>query len=194
MDMKRRTKSAERGHKLLKDKQDGLMQQFLAIIRDAKSLRSRIEKDFGDALRVWLTAAAWLTDAELENTLSSPQTSIRLNVQTKNVMSVRIPLFSLERSGSLQSYAFAGTNALFDHAVRSLDELCEILLKLAEIEKQAENMAIELETTRRRVNALEHRLIPDLKETVKYISMKLGEAERAGIIATMKVKANLEAK
>lgn len=191
MDLKRRTVSAKRGHKLLKDKQDGLMQQFLAIIRDARTLRSRIEKEFGESLRIWLTAGAWLTDAELENTLSSPQTELRLDVRTKNVMSVRIPVFSLQRSGSLQSYAYAGTNALFDHAVRSLDELCETLLRLAEIEKQAENMAIELETTRRRVNALEHRLIPDLKETVKYISMKLGEAERAGIISTMKVKAKI---
>jgi len=133
-----------------------------------------------------------MTDAELENALSSPQAKIELAVETKSVMSVKIPFFSIKKEGSIKSYGFAGTNALLDQAIEAFDELFEVLINLAQIEKQAESMAIELETTRRRVNALEHKMIPDLQETVKYIKMKLDESERAGIIATMRIKASLE--
>lgn len=192
MDLKRRTKSAQRGHKLLKDKQDGLMQQFLAIIRQAKDLRLQVEEELAEAFRKFVIASAWMSDAELENALSSPQAKTNLTVETKSVMSVKIPLFSFEREGSIKSYGLAGTNKLLDEAIDAFDRIFESLIQLAEIEKQAENMAIELETTRRRVNALEHKMIPDLKETVKYIKMKLDESERAGIISTMRIKASME--
>lgn len=193
MDLKRRTKSAQRGHKLLKDKQDGLMQQFLSIIRSAKDLRSKVEEEIGVAFHTFLLASAWLTDAQLENALSSPEASISLEVETKSVMSVKIPFFTVHKEGDPHTYGFSGTNALLDEALQAFDDLFETLIQLAQIEKQAESMAIELETTRRRVNALEHKMIPDLKETVKYIKMKLDESERAGIIATMRIKASLEA-
>jgi len=193
MDLKRRTKSAERGHKLLKDKQDGLMQQFLSIIRTAKDLRARVESSLGEAFRTFLVSSAWLTDGQLENALSSPQANIELTVDTKSVMSVRIPFFSVKKSGNVKTYGLAGTNALLDKAVESFDALFVTLIELAQIEKQAEALAIELETTRRRVNALEHKMIPDLRDTVKYIKMKLDETERAAIIGTMKVKAQIEA-
>jgi len=192
MDLKRRTKSAKRGHKLLKDKQDGLMQQFMSIIRRAKSLREKVEQELGEAFRAFLMASMWLSDAELKNALSSPEAKITLNVQTKNVMSVRIPFFEIKKEGRLKNYGFSGSNALLDKAIDAFDGLFETLIELAQIEKQAESMAIELETTRRRVNALEHKMIPDLQETVKYITMKLDETERAGIIATMRIKASLE--
>ncbi|MFA7682106.1 MAG: V-type ATP synthase subunit D [Candidatus Peribacteraceae bacterium] len=192
MDLKRRTKAAQRGHKLLKDKQDGLMQQFMAIIRTAKDLRLQVEEQLGEAFRAYLMASVWLTDAQLANAIASPQAKITLSVQTKNVMSVRIPFFTVQKEGSARSYGFVGTNALLDRAVEKFEELFEVLVQLAQIEKQAESMAIELETTRRRVNALEHKMIPDLLETVKYIQMKLDESERAGIIATMLIKAGLE--
>jgi len=193
MDLKRRAKSAERGHKLLKDKQDGLMQQFLVIIKNAKRLRLEAEERLSFAFRRFLMAVAWLGDAEVSNALSSPGASVELSVETKNVMSVRIPFFTLTKSGDIRTYGEPGTNALMDEAVKAFDEAFEALIKLAEIEKQAENMAIELETTRRRVNGLEHKIIPDLKQTVKYIKMRLDESERAGIIATMRIKASLEA-
>lgn len=193
MDLKRRAKSAQRGHKLLKDKQDGLMQQFMAIIKEAKALREKVEADLGEAFKTFLLASAWLSDAQLSNALSSPQATIELGVETKNVMSVRIPQFTIKKEGNIKTYGFEGTNALLDSAIEKFDELFEILIQLAQIEKQAEAMAIELETTRRRVNALEHKMIPDLQETVKYIRLKLDEAERSAIIGTMKVKASLEA-
>lgn len=193
MDLKRRTTSATRGHKLLKDKQDGLMKQFMAIIREARSLREEVERQLGEAFRSFLLASAWMSDAQMENALSSPQAAVELTVETKNVMSVKIPVFALQRSGSVKTYGYASTNAILDTAVDSFEQAFDLLIKLAEIEKQAENMAIELETTRRRVNALQYKMIPDLKDTVKYIRMKLDEAERGAIIGTMKVKAQIQA-
>jgi V/A-type H+-transporting ATPase subunit D len=192
MDLKRRHKSAKRGHKLLKDKQDGLMQQFMGIIREAKTLREEVEEELGNVFKKFLAASAWMTDAQLQNALSSPQAKIELEVETKSVMSVKIPNFTISKEGTIKSYGYAGTNAMFDEAVEALEQVFEVLINLAQIEKQAEAMAIELETTRRRVNALEHKMIPDLEETVKYIKMKLDESERAGIIATMRIKASLE--
>lgn len=192
MELKRSTVSAKRGHKLLKDKQDGLMQQFLVTIRSAKELRMRVESELGEAFMSFLTASAWLSDAEVENALSSPQATIELAVETRSVMGVKIPFFKLKKEGTVRNYGYAQTNTLLDRAIDAFDNAFETLIRLAEIEKQAENMAIELETTRRRVNALEHKMIPDLQETVKYIKLRLDEAERAGIIATMRVKASLE--
>lgn len=192
MDLKTKLKSSKRGHKLLKDKQDGLMQQFMGIIRDAKSLREKVEEQLGDVFRKFLMASAWMSEAELTNALSSPQAKITLDVETKSVMSVKLPSFTVQKEGTIKSYGFVGTNALFDEAVDALENVFEILIQLAQIEKQAEAMAIELETTRRRVNALEHKMIPDQEDTIKYIRLKLDEAERSGIIGTMKVKANME--
>ena len=193
MDLKRRAKSALRGHKLLKDKQDGLMQQFMTIIKNAKNLRMDVEEKLGEAFKRFLMASAWLTDADLDSALSSPEANMELAVETKSVMSVKIPFFSLSKEGETKTYGYAGTNALLDQAISAFDDLFETLITLAEIEKQAEAMAIELETTRRRVNALEHKMIPDLQETIKFIKMKLDETERAGIIATMRIKASIEA-
>lgn len=192
MDLKRRHKSAKRGHKLLKDKQDGLMQQFMGIIKQAKALREEVEEELGNVFKKFLAASAWMTDAQLQNALSSPQAKIELEVETKSVMSVKIPSFTISKEGTITSYGYAGTNAMFDEAVEALEQVFEVLINLAQIEKQAEAMAIELETTRRRVNALEHKMIPDLEQTVKYIKMKLDESERAGIIATMRIKASLQ--
>ncbi len=193
MDLKRRTVSATRGHKLLKDKQDGLMKQFMAIIRDAKRLREQVEAELGIAFRSFLLASAWMSDAQMGNALSSPQANMKLTVETKNVMSVKIPVFSLQRHGTIRTYGYAGTNALLDSAINAFEKAFDTLIRLAEIEKQAENMAIELETTRRRVNALQYKMIPDLQDTVKYIRMKLDEAERGAIIGIMRVKAQIQA-
>lgn len=192
MDLKGRAKSAKRGHKLLKDKQDGLMQHFLAIIRDARALREESEKKLRGAFRQFLMASAWLGEADMANALSSPQATVELSVETKNVMSVRIPFFTLRKEGDIRTYGEPATNELLDAAVAAFDDAFAILVRLAQIEKQAENMAVELETTRRRVNGLEYKIIPDLKETVKYIKMRLDESERAGIIATMRIKASLQ--
>lgn len=193
MELKRKSASAKRGHKLLKDKQDGLMQQFLVVIRTAKQLRESIDLKLQRAFRTFLLASAWLSESELHNALSSPQATVSLDYEIKSVMGVKIPVFKLRKEGTIRSYGYANTNAFLDEAIDLFEETFADLVRLAEIEKQAERMAIELETTRRRVNALEHKMLPDLKDTVKYIKMKLDESERSGIVGTMRVKAQLEA-
>ena len=169
------------------------MKQFLSIIRDARRLREQFENELGVAFRSFLLASAWMSESQMDNALSSPQATMELTVETKTVMSVRIPVFTLQRTGTIRTYGYAATNALLDDAVEAFEKAFETLIGLAQIEKQAENMAIELETTRRRVNALQYKMIPDLKDTVKYIRMKLDEAERGAIVGTMRIKAQIEA-
>lgn len=193
MELKRKSASAKRGHKLLKDKQDGLMQQFLVVIRTAKQLREEIDLKLQRAFRTFLLASAWLSESELHNALSSPQATVSLDYELKSVMGVKIPVFKLRKEGTIRSYGYANTNAFLDEAIDLFEETFSSLVRLAEIEKQAERMAIELETTRRRVNALEHKMLPDLRDTVKFIKMKLDESERSAIVGTMRVKAQIEA-
>ncbi len=193
MELKRKSASAKRGHKLLKDKQDGLMQQFLIVIRTAKQLRESIDLKLQRAFRTFILASAWLSESELQNALSSPQAVVSLDYEIKSVMGVKIPVFKLRKEGTIRSYGYANTNAFLDEAIDLFEETFADLVRLAEIEKQAERMAIELETTRRRVNALEHKMLPDLKDTVKFIKMKLDESERSAIVGTMRVKAQIEA-
>lgn len=193
MDLKGRAKSAKRGHKLLKEKQDGLMQQFIQVVQKVKEQRKEVEKNLSWGFKKYLIASGWLSEEELLNALSSPGAELNLKVETKNVMSVEVPVFSLEKKGDVKSYGYTTTNALLDQALDSLQDTVEKMVSLAQLEKQAENMALELETTRRRVNALEHKVIPDLEDTVRYIQMKLEESERASIVSMMRMKETLEA-
>lgn len=188
LDLKRRVKSAQRGHKLLKDKQDGLMQKFLQIIKEAKQVRLDVEKALDIAFERQMNASSLMEPEVLMTALMETKAKTSLDVTTKNVMSVRIPQFTLHQEGDVHNYGMWQTNADLDIALDELKRILKLLIKLAEIEKSAEAIAIELETTRRRVNALEHKLIPDLEETVKFIKMKLGEAERGAIVNTMIIK------
>lgn len=194
LNLKKRVTSAVRGHKLLKDKQDGLMKTFMEIIREAKSLRKEIEEKLGKAFKNFMQASSMMSPEMLETALLYPSAKVDLEVKTKNVMSVHIPYFKLKQEGDILNYGYLQTSAELDMSLSALQEILPSLIKLAEIEKQAQRLAEELETTRRRVNALEHKLIPDLQETVKFISMKLAETERSAIVNVMKVKAMIEAK
>jgi len=190
--LKNQKKVAQRGHKLLKDKQDGLMQEFLKIIHRAKDLRLQVEEALNQANQFFLEAQAIIPRAFLENTLSVSAQKLTLQVKTKNVMSVRIPEFKLETSGNALHYGLMQTRGELDVAIKAFAKVFEILIQLAEIEKSAENLSFEIEKTRRRVNALEHFLIPDIEETLKFIKMKLGETERSAIVQVMIIKDMLE--
>ncbi len=194
LNLKRRVKSAKRGHKLLKDKQDGLMKIFMEVIKEAKDLRSEIEDSLSKIFKNLMITSSLMDTEMLYTALMKTNTKIDLTVKTSNVMSVWIPHFSFEHTGDIKCFGFAQTSADLDLALEALQNIIPRLLKLAEIEKIAEALAMELETTRRRVNALEYKLIPDLQETLKYITMKLGENERSAITNTMIVKAKIEAK
>lgn len=193
LNLKKRVKSAVRGHKLLKDKQDGLMKTFMEIIQEAKSTRREIEAKLGGAFKNFMQASSMMFPEMLESALLYPSAKVDLSVTTRNVMSCYIPYFKLEQEGDILNYGYVQTSGELDMALAAFQEVFPLMIKLAEIEKQAERLAAELETTRRRVNALEHKLIPDLKETVKFIQMKLAEAERSTVVGVMRVKAMIEA-
>ncbi|MBD3328060.1 V-type ATP synthase subunit D [Candidatus Peregrinibacteria bacterium] len=192
LNLKKRVKGAVRGHKLLKDKQDGLMKTFMEIIQEAKSTRRTIEDKLSKAFKNFMQASAMMLPEMLESALLYPSAKVNLDVTTKNVMSCYIPYFKLEQEGDILNYGYAQTSNELDLALSAFQEVFPLMIKLAEIEKQAERLAEELETTRRRVNALEHKMIPDLKETVKFISMKLAENERAAVVSVMRIKAMIE--
>ncbi len=191
--LKKRVKTAERGHKLLKDKQDGLMQKFMEIIREVRELRTDVEEKLANAFERQIYASAMMLPEMTESALAFPAAKITLKVKKENVMSVRIPRFEMEKEGKVMNYGITQTSGELDIALKTFDEIFPLLIRLAEVEKSAEALAEEIETTRRRVNALEYKMIPDLTETVKFITMKLSEAERGTITTTMAVKAMIEA-
>jgi len=183
---KKKLLSATRGHKLLKDKRDELVRQFMDLI-----LRLKVEKGIKNANMEFAIARAGMSEQVLNTALMASKKSLNINQGVKNVMSVDIPTFSTndEISGNdIYSYGYAFTAGDLDDAVYSLSTVFEDMLKLAEVEKSCQLMATEIEKTRRRVNALEHVIIPEAMENIKYITMKLDENERSTQIRLMKVK------
>lgn len=181
-----------RGHKLLKDKRDELMRQFLDKVRENKALREKVEAGILEANKKFLLARAGMDDEYLNTALLAPKQEISLESSTKNVMSVEIPQFKFKTRtpdpNDIYSYGFAYTTGDLDEAVKSLSDVFEDMLKLAEIEKSCQLMASEIEKTRRRVNALEHVMIPEAQANIRYITMKLDENERSTQIRLMKVQ------
>ena len=192
--LKKRLATSKRGYKLLKDKQDELMRQFLEKIRENKRLREEVEADLKESSKGFLMASSFMSPEFLEEAVSFPTQKIGVDIKVKNVMSVRIPQmeFKIDKGGnenaSMYPYGLAQTSADLDLAIKGLNNVMDKLLTLAELEKSTQLMADEIEGTRRRVNALEYRTIPDLEETIKYIRAKLEENERATISRLMKVK------
>ena len=186
--LKTKLKTAQRGHKLLKEKRDGLMKNFMAIIREAKGLREQIEKELGQGFFSFIFAAAKMRQTEIDEALLVPAKKVRLEAKTKNVMGVEVPEFDYQEEGDFLCYDLATTSTSLDGALQTFSDALKSMVKLAEIEHSAKLLAAEIEKTRRRVNALEYVFIPDMKETTKYITAKLNEQERATIITLMKVK------
>lgn len=191
--LKRRLKTSTRGHKLLKDKQDELMRRFIALIRKNKALRMEVEEELSASFKEFLLASAVMSPEMLEEAVSVPKETITVDIKKKNVMSVNVPVMEFIRElegdeGSIYPYGFAQTSSELDDAIAKLYGIMPKLLELAEVEKACQLMADEIEKTRRRVNALEYRTIPDLEDTIRFIRMKLDESERSTITRLMKVK------
>lgn len=190
--LKKKLTTAIRGHKLLKDKRDELMRQFLDLVRENKVLREKVEKGIEEVNKNFVLAGALMQDEILNVSLLSPKQSVSLEAELKNVMSVEIPVFEcktrLADENDIYSYGYAFTSSDLDSAVKSLSDIFPDMLRLAEIEKSCQLIAAEIEKTRRRVNALEHVMIPQTQESIKYITMKLDENERSTQIRLMKVK------
>ncbi|MBN2914459.1 MAG: V-type ATP synthase subunit D [Ruminococcaceae bacterium] len=190
--LKRKLTTARRGHKLLKDKQDELMRRFLDLVRENKELRRKVEEGIEESNRHMTLARSVMSDSSLDVALMMPSQKMSLDVSEKNVMSVMLPVFDTKLKtadeNDIYSYGFAFTSSDLDAAVKSLSDIMPYMLRLAEVEKSCQLMSAEIEKTRRRVNALEHVMIPQYEETIKYISMKLDENERSSTIRLMKVK------
>ena len=194
-ELKLRLVTAKRGHKLLKDKQDELMKQFINLIKENKKLRMEVEKELSESFKSFLLASATMSPLFLESAVSFPKEKLSVDIKSKNIMSVNVSEMKFvkeEMEGSIFPYGFVQTSAELDDTVIKLQKVLDNLLSLAEIEKSCQLMADEIEKTRRRVNALEYSTIPNLEETVKDIRMKLDENERATITRLMKVKQMLE--
>jgi len=196
--LKRKLVTARRGHKLLKDKRDELMRVFLELVRENKQLRRRVEAGIAQANTHMSVARSVMSDKSLDVALMLPTQEMSLEIAQKNVMSVLIPKFEMKfktaDANDIYSYGFAFTSSDLDVAVKSLSDIMPQMLRLAEVEKSCQLMAAEIEKTRRRVNALEHVMIPQYEETIKFITMKLDENERSTTTRLMKVKDMMLAK
>ncbi len=194
--LKLRLKTAVRGHKLLKDKSDEMIRQFMLYIKENKRLREAVEKELSVALADFMLARAISDDAGIEEAVAMPSFEIELNTASKNVMSVQVPELSVRESGAaeLYPYSFLSITSELDSSIATMSILLAKLIKLAEAEKTCNMLANEIEKNRRRVNALQYVMIPDIKETIKYITMKLDENERANTIRLMKVKSMIQAR
>lgn len=183
-------KTAKKGHKLLKDKRDELMRRFLDLVRLAKRQRGDAEERIIHSSEAFSAAAALMGREAVMAALLIPRQNLTLEIETKNIMSVEIPIFKIheQNHGGIIPYGYAFTSGELDYAVSDLYDVRGELLKLAETEKAIQCMAAEIEKTRRRVNALEYVLIPDYEDTIRYITMKLDESERSNLSRLMKVK------
>ncbi len=188
--LKTRLKTATRGHKLLKDKSDEMIRQFMSFIRENKRLREEVEGELAEALRSFMLARAVSSSQTIEQSLCMPALKADVRTGMKNVMGVDVPSIEIvpQKQEDLLPYTFVGTSGDLDNAILKISALMEKLLRLAEVEKTCNMLADEIEKNRRRVNALEYVMIPQLNETIKYIIMKLDENERGSLIRLMKVK------
>ena len=190
--LKGRLKTARRGHKLLKDKRDELMRQFMDVVRRNKELRTKVEQGLTAAFASQQVASAVMSPEMMEQALLYPRQSVELDLSYKNIMSVNVPRYRFQTKNSDPSeifpYGFAQTSGELDDALEKLAQVFQDMLELAEVEKTMQLLAEEIEKTRRRVNALEYVMIPELEGNIKYISMKLEENENATKVRLLKVK------
>ncbi|MEG2104827.1 MAG: V-type ATP synthase subunit D, partial [Oscillospiraceae bacterium] len=179
---KARLKTASRGHKLLKDKRDELMRQFMDVVRRNRELRTSVEQGLTEAFSALTVASAIMSPDMLEQAILYPRQSVELDMSFRNVMSVNVPVYDFktktEDTGDIYPYGFAQTSGELDDALGRLSAVFKDMLELAQVEKTMQLMAQEIEKTRRRVNALEYVMIPECEENIKYISMKLEENDR----------------
>ena len=189
---KKRLKTAQKGHKLMKDKCDELMRQFMDIVRLKKELRTKVEEGLTAAFGSLTVASAIMSPEMLEQALLYPRQSVELQVKYKNIMSVNVPQYTFKTKNDdpseIYPYGFAQTSGELDDALDQMARVFEDMLELAQVEKTMQLLAEEIEKTRRRVNALEYVMIPELEGNIKYISMKLEENDNATKVRLLKVK------
>lgn len=192
--LKNELKVAKRGHKLLKDKRDGLMREFMGRVREVRELRARLNPALIEAFGNYVSAAAIMNPKKLENAFKAPRNVGQIRTSVRSVMSVALPSFKLDTSGKSSKtfpYGYLESYGNLDTALTRLRELYTDLVRLAELESAVERLAREIEQTRRRASALEHFRIPALHTTIKSIAFRLDEQARDALVSTMRVKANI---
>lgn len=192
--LKKRKQVAVRGHKLMKDKRDELVRRFIVYARRNKDLRLEVENKLSLAMRSFVLARASMSGAQIEEALLYPARAASVETSTESVLSIPVPKLAMQtQEGYSYPYGYATTSDELDGAVQQLAEVLPLLLQLAETEKACGRLADEIEKTRRRVNALEHVMIPQFTETIRSIQMKLEENDRQNTTRLMKTKEMLEA-
>jgi len=186
--LKKRLILARRGHRLLRDKQDELMRNFLSLIEEIKALRTEVDRELFEAYRLFLIARSTMPREFLDEALALSQVEISVEVKYIPLLNLRVPDFELKIEGDYFSYGFLNTSIELDRALKRYREVITRMVELSEKEKRIEMLSYEIERTRRRVNALEHVLIPNITETIGYINMKLEELERSNLVRLMKIK------
>lgn len=192
LNLKQKVKTAEKGYKLLKNKRDGLMKKFMEIIKDVKNLRDEINKDFGGISKNFINASLSMNHTAIKACLLASNAKINISTETKNIMGVKVPVLNTKFSGEPIRFSDVNTSMELKIGIKKLKDLIEKLIKLAELEKVAENLAAEIEVTRRRVNTLENKMIPDLKDTIGYIKFRLEELAKSALVTVMKIKSTME--
>lgn len=193
--VKRQLSTAKRGHKLLKDKQDEFVQRFMEIIKENRALRLEVEEELAKIMKKYISAKQKMSFEGIVEALMVPSNSVSLSTSSRTVMNIKIPTIQYEAKDKIDlTYGFAFTHPDLDDAIMSLSKLLPKMIKMAELEKACDMLAKEIEKTRRRVNAIEFIMIPEMEETIRYITMKLEDNERSNIIRLMKSKEIILAK
>ena len=189
--LRRRLTTATRGHKLLKDKQDELVRQFITLVRENQTLRQKMEVAMQEGMERYVLASRSIADNILQEAFAIPLNKLSLDVQSKTIMNMEVPVlngvYEEEEDEESFSYGFMSTTSELDLSLDHLESILPLMLQLAEIEKTCQLLADEIERTRRRVNALEYMTIPNLTETIAYIERTLAESERSNLTRLMKV-------
>jgi len=188
LNLRRKLALAERGHKLLKDKEEALRRDLFILIREVQKLRKKVEEFLAQAVRYSMLARTRMEDEEIDAALLFTGQRTDITLGWERVLNVRVPHFEVKREGDTFAYGFAYTVPMLDLFLKALSEVMVEMVKLAELEKRLELVAMELQKTRRRVNVLEYRLIPELVGSLKYIKMKLDEMERSNLSRIMRIK------
>ncbi|MCK5000619.1 MAG: V-type ATP synthase subunit D [Anaerohalosphaera sp.] len=185
--LRKRVALATRGHRLLSQKRDEISRQLVKIATLIKPLRQRVERELLETSRRFMMARATMEPEAMTAAIDVPTKKFNLAISFATIMSVKVPELAKEISGDIMCYGFSTTSGELDVALRALERAFDSLIELAEREKQAQLLATELQSTRRRVNVLEHVVIPEIQETIKFIYNKLGEAERDNASRLMKI-------
>lgn len=186
--LKRRLALARRGYKLLKDKRDALIQKFIQLVHENRKVREEFEEKMRECMNNFLIASLSMGDNDSDSVFLFPQREIKVKTEYQNVMSVQVPNYEIIEKGNLYTYGMMQTSPELDNAVKRYKEILPLMVKMAELDKAIVLLTEEVEKTRRRVNALEYVMIPNLEDTIKFITMKLDEMARSSNSAIMRIK------